>query len=133
MSGTHLPPFWRQRLLAVLGAPRRPENLRLLDAWTRAEGGNARWNPLNTTWALPGATDYNAVGVKNYPRATWGILATALSLTSPASGTLAYGGILGDLQVGVKTAEQIVTDRADQFRTWGTSSDLILELLKEAP
>jgi hypothetical protein len=46
MTGTHLPPTWDRRLLEVLGAPATLENLKLLDAWARAEGGLARWNPL---------------------------------------------------------------------------------------
>jgi hypothetical protein len=121
---THLPPYWRQHLLAVLGATTRPENLRLLDAWQRAEGGAAKWNPLNTTFALPGASDYNSAGVKNYPRPVWGVCATALTITNGN-----YGGIVGDLQAGTKTAVQIVNDRRTQFETWGTSPDVILQLL----
>ena len=130
---SHLPPFWASHLLAVIGAPRRHENIRFLEAWARAEGGSARFNPLNSTWDLPGATDYNAAGVRNYPRAVWGLAATALTLTSPASGPLAYGRIVGHLQAGTYTAEQIVNDCADQIRHWGTSPDLILDLLKETP
>jgi hypothetical protein len=121
---THLPPFWRQHLLAVIGARAGAENLRLLDAWQRAEGGAAKWNPLNTTFELPGASDYNSAGVKSYPRPVWGVCATALTITNGN-----YGGIVGDLQAGAKTAEQIVNDRRAQFATWGTSADVILQLL----
>ena len=124
MADTHLPPQWRERLLAVVGAKAGDENLRLLDAWQRAEGGTAQWNPLNTTFDLPGTTDYNSTGVKNYGKATWGVCATALTLTSGL-----YNGILGDLQGGGKTAEQIVSDRSAQFRKWGTNPALIQTIL----
>lgn len=125
MSQTHLPPFWREKLLAGLGAPRTSENLRFLNAWAAAEGGVAQWNPLNTTWKLPGSTDYNSSGVQNFSRPQWGVYATGLTLTGPASGTLTYGRIVGHLQAGTYTAEQIVDDCADQIRVWGTNPDAI--------
>ena len=106
------------------GARVTPENLRLLEAWQRAEGGDARWNPLNTTFDLPGATNYNSVGVKNYPRATWGVCATALTLTNGR-----YAGILGALQAAKLSAAEIVETCRDQFQTWGTNPDTILAVL----
>jgi hypothetical protein len=139
----HLPPQWRERLLALLNAKVSPENLRLLSAWARVEGGAAVMNPLNTTYGLPGSTHYNELGVRNYRsatdlRAVEGIVATALTLTYKPSPTspLRYGGILGDLQAGAKTAEQIVTDRAANFRTWSGDStggyeELLLKVLSE--
>lgn len=128
MANTHLPPNWRERLLHVIGAPIKPENMRLLDAWARAEGGTAKWNPLNSSMVLPGSTKYNSTGVQNYPRSTWGVCANALTLTNGL-----YGGILGDLQAGTKTAESIVQDRTVQFNIWGTSTTLLLTILKENP
>lgn len=131
MTETHLPPYWRERLLHVVGAKVNAENLRLLDAWQRAEGGTAKWNPLNCTIELPGSTAYNTftaggatLHVWNYPRPTWGVCATALTLSNGN-----YGGILADLQAGTKTAEQIVHDRAAQFSVWGTVPDVILGAL----
>ena len=127
---THLPPQWRQRLLAIvnghgwLTGQFASESLRLLDAWQRAEGGTAQWNPLNTTYRLSGSWSYNSVGVQNYSRPTDGVCATGLTLVNGN-----YNGILGDLQNGTKTAEQIVTDRADQFRVWGTNPETILAVL----
>lgn len=127
----HLPPQWRQRVLAGINGHGwnngtfYPEGLRLFDAWAQAEGGTARWNPLNCTLHLPGSTNYNSVGVQNYLRATEGCAATVITLVNGN-----YNGILGDLQNGTKTAEEIVTDRSDQFRTWGTSPALILDVLE---
>lgn len=130
MTQTHLPPQWQQRLLAVVNGHGwdtgsfYPEGLRLLEAWQRAEGGTAQWNPLNTTFYLPGSTNYNTAGVKNYARATDGVCATGLTLVNGN-----YNGILGDLQNGTKTAEQIVHDRWAQFQTWGTNPQTILDVL----
>jgi hypothetical protein len=130
MTNTHLPPNWRQRLLGIINGHGwltgtfYPEGLRLLAAWATAEGGTAQWNPLNTTLPLPGSTSYNSAGVQNYPRATWGVCATGLTLTDGY-----YPGILGDLQNGTKTAEQIVTDRDAEFKKWGTNPQTILNVL----
>jgi hypothetical protein len=124
-SKTRLPPNWERRLLAVLGAdPGYQQGLRLLDAWARAEGGTAQWNPLNTTYGLAGSTDYNSAGVKNYKRATEGVCATALTLVNGY-----YPGILGAFQGGRRTAEDIVHTFRAEFQTWGTNPDAILRCL----
>lgn len=125
MSGpTHLPPNWSWRLLAVLGAPTTTSNVNLLDAWARAEGGEAAWNPLNTTYLLPGATEYNSAGVRNFAKPIDGICATALTLDNGD-----YRGIVGDLQAGKYTAREIVTRNAHEFDTWGTGSAAVLAVL----
>lgn len=131
MANTHLPPYWRQHLIAVIGGHADSEKLRFLDAWQQAEGGTAEWNPLNTTFPLPGATDYNRAGVKDYTRPVWGVCATALTLTGPDSGPLFYPHLLGHLQskAGTYTAEQIVNDCADEIRLWGTNPDTIRAIL----
>ena len=131
MADTHLPPFWREHLVAVIGGHMDAEKGRFLTAWAQAEGGTARWNPLNTTLGLPGATDYNSAGVKNYTRPVWGVCATALTLTGPASGPLYYPHLLGHLQsaAGTYTAEQIVDDCQAEIRVWGTNPDTIRAVL----
>lgn len=120
----HYPPFWRYRLLRVLRCKINKENLKLLWAWAKIEGGSARWNPLNTELRLYGSTNYNSVGVQNYRKPIDGISATAMTL---ANGY--YNGLLGDMQRGTKTAKQIVEDNAAQFDTWGTGAKKILSLL----
>lgn len=130
MADTHLPPQWRQRVLAGINGHGwdtgsfYPEGLRLLAAWAQAEGGTAKWNPLNTTYTLRSSTPYNTAGVQNYFRPTEGCCATVLTLVNGN-----YNGILGDLQNGVKTAEQIVNDRATEFSRWGTDPKVILAVL----
>jgi hypothetical protein len=130
---THLPPQWRQRLLAIVngkdwltGKP-GPEQMRLLEAWQRAEGGTAKWNPLNTTLHLPGwytYPDYNSAMVTNFTKATYGVMATAATLINGH-----YNGILGWLQAGSTPAETCVNEHRDEFTTWGTNPDTILGVL----
>lgn len=128
MSSTHLPPFWKERLIAVIGgktAWTHGERHRFLDAWQQAEGGTAQWNPLNTTLRLNGSTNYNDVGVQNYRRATEGVCATALTLVNGF-----YGPIVGQLQSTTRTAEEIVEFCRSQLKTWGTNPDTILAVLR---
>lgn len=110
----------------MVGASRGAENLRLLTAWHRAEGKAAQWNPLNTTYKLNNSSSFNKVGVQNYSRPTEGVCATALTLVNGF-----YNGILGDLQGGKLTAEQIVRQNWSEFQKWGTNPTVILAVLKE--
>ena len=126
MNDTHYPPFWKERLLEVIGGHRADsESLRLLDAWSKAEGGTARWNPLNTTLSIFGATAYNAVGVKNYKRPIDGICATAMTLDNGY-----YPWILGGLQSNTK-AHEVVRLHSFEFTKWGTNPDNIARILSE--
>jgi len=131
---THLPPGWEDSLVAALRGKPDPEKRRFLTAWARAEGGDAEWNPLNTTFPLPWSTvvDGNPDGVRNYPRAVWGVCATAMTLTTPANGKLTYPTLLARLQApsGAHTAEQILADCRAELEHWGSNPDLILQILR---
>jgi hypothetical protein len=120
----HLPPQWEIRLLRLLLAPSLRGSVELLEAWERAEGGSARWNPLNTTFDQPPCTDYNSAGVKNYDTPVGGIAATARTLI-----LLPYHHLWSDLQYGEWTAVQLVERNRRAFDTWGTGADNILRLL----
>jgi len=87
---------WAELLLSRLGAPICQDNLIAVVAWESAEGTAAAYNPLATTHDFPGATDFNSVGVKNYPSRGDGIQATidTLVLGSPTYG---YGAVLASL------------------------------------
>jgi hypothetical protein len=137
---THYPPHWERRTLVLLDAPANHENQRFMTAWGRAEGGNAKWNPLNSTLRLGGTvswtdtTDYNSIGVKNYSYGFAGIAATALTMQQRDwQGNPLYGGIVADLKNGTHTAEDIVTRNDTEIKLWGTNPDLILEVLKSIP
>ena len=71
---------WAKLLAGELGAPACKENLIVLISWQRAEGTDARWNPLATTYSMPGATYFNSVGVKNYVSLAQGLDASRLTL-----------------------------------------------------
>lgn len=67
-------------ILRRLGKPQSHDNVIALTAWAQAEGGSARFNAFNTTLPEPGATNYNSVGVKNYPDYETGVRATVSTL-----------------------------------------------------
>ena len=49
-------------------------------AWEKAEGTSATFNPLATTQYMPGSTNFNSVGVKNYASYADGLTANAFVL-----------------------------------------------------
>src|SRR5512146_302856 len=118
-------PGWRVALLKALRAPVTAQNLRALDAWQRAEGGGARFNPLNTTQMARGASSYNSVGVRNYGNPNIGVQATAQTLLNGR-----YAPIVGLLRSGRATAQQIGT--AVERSPWGTGGG-VLRVLGSAP
>src|SRR5215469_8840080 len=111
----HYPIMWRFRLLRAIHAKGNTQNRRLLQAWAKCEGGTATYNPLNTTEPWPGATDYNAVGVKNYPNGAAGIAATAATLVNGH-----YDGIVHDLRAGRLSALEIAKANSHELDVWGT-------------
>jgi hypothetical protein len=85
-------PFLAQILVGI-GAPVTPTNLNLLKAWQTAEGSTSAYNPFNTTQrvAVPGVTDYNSTGVKNYPDPQTGVTATVSTLLNGKYGPVVAG------------------------------------------
>jgi len=84
---------WATALLQAIDAPVCGNNLVSLVTWQTAENTTAVWNPLATTQPAPGTTDYNSVGVKNYPSSAAGIAATVATLRGGYV-TQGYGWIL---------------------------------------
>lgn len=107
---------------------------RALVSWMHAETGEhpgycngllgegARYNPLNTTLPWPLATDYNNVGVKNYPTARAGIAATVATLKESQ-----YAGIVQLLALPLASAKSI--NRAIDASPWGSHEPLLSEAL----
>jgi hypothetical protein len=120
----HLPILWKFRLLRAIHAKGVSENRRLLDAWARAEGGKARFNPLNTTEPWPHAWNYNSAGVKDYRTGQDGIWATAATLTNGL-----YWGLVNDLRKGDLKAKDIATRNAKELDKWGTGAQHVIALL----
>jgi hypothetical protein len=106
-------------VLKGIGIPPSPENLRFMQAWSNSEGGTASFNPLNTTWSVPGKqTLYNSAGVKNYADYQTGVNATILTLKQSY-----YNNIKNALRSAEKAEDYflkfpgIISD----ISTWGTN------------
>lgn len=110
-------PGWQQAVLRRIGAPVTPNNVRALNAWQAAEGGDARFNPLNTTQPMPGATDYNPVGVKNYVTPNQGTGATVKTLLNGR-----YDHIVTGLR---KNSSPVEVARAVAASPWGTGEGVL--------
>ncbi|MFZ4515750.1 MAG: hypothetical protein ACOYN3_05510 [Acidimicrobiia bacterium] len=112
---------WAADLLDRLQIPKTPENVRAMTAWAQAEGTKASFNPLATTQGASGATNFNSVGVKNYPSYEVGLEATVKTLLNGR-----YENILGALRRG-NSAEAVGSAIEDS--PWGTGG-LVLRVLR---
>lgn len=75
--------FWFEVAQQLQNPPPTSEyafTIEALEKWKPFENTGACWNPLATTWSMPGSTNYNSVGVKNYPDKNTGTRATANTL-----------------------------------------------------
>lgn len=85
--------IWITAVLLALGAPRTKENYKFMWGWWLWESGghgpygttypSAKFNWLNTMRPAIGATDYNSIGVKNYPTWIQGVKSTVSTLKRP--------------------------------------------------
>jgi hypothetical protein len=73
---------WAASLLNSIGASPSAANLDTLARWSGKEGTSAQNNWLATTQQASGASNFNSVGVKNYPTPDIGGQATAQTLQS---------------------------------------------------
>jgi len=96
-------------LLATIGAPQTNANIASIEAWARREGGGGANNPLNTTLSMPGASDFNSVGVKNYGNMSVGIIATARTL---------LGGNYADVVAALKSGNGLCGQSFAGLSTW---------------
>jgi len=96
-------------LLATINAPQTAANIASIEAWARREGGGGANNPLNTTLGMPGATDFNSVGVKNYASMSVGIIATARTL---------LGGNYADVVAALKSGNGLCGRSFSGLSTW---------------
>ena len=86
---------WARGFLARVSAPACQENLTIVVTWETAESTEAAFNPLATTHAMDGATDFNSVGVKNYRSLDQGLDAARDTLQGGAD-SYGYAAILQD-------------------------------------
>ena len=111
--------FYRT-VLTGIGAPISAKTLALLYAWRQTEGGDATYNPLNTTWKKPGSTTYNTHGVQNDRTPADGVDATVKTLLNPRYADI-VAALRRDEQPSV-VAEKII---ASQWGTKGLLRDVI--------
>jgi hypothetical protein len=88
---------WARAFLAEIGAPACGENRVLVVAWQAQESTDATFNPLATTHRMPGASDFNRVGVKDYRSVAQGLAASRETLEGGAD-SYGYGAILSSLR-----------------------------------
>lgn len=104
-------------VLRAIGAPVTENNVSILRKWQTFEGGNAAWNPLNTTQGMPGATDYNSVHVRNYPDRATGVAATAKTLTNRY-----YPDLVAAMRNDWPLSKYNKPNILAQMRIWGTTN-----------
>ena len=103
---------WAAKFLPAIHAPVTHNNLVVMVAWQSAEGTTATWNPLATTYSMPGATEFNSVGVRNYASLRDGIHAVVGTLKNPGHG---YEAIVADLKASF---DPMVTAEAINASDW---------------
>lgn len=111
-----------QELLKKVDAPVTDENLKFMYAWRQSEGKAGKFNPFNTTQKMPGATNFNSVGVKNYTSKQDGLEATVKTLKNGR-----YNCILDGLKNDIG-AKKISTKCLSDLKTWGTG-DLVAKVV----
>lgn len=103
---------WAEALLGRLRAPLCRNDLVVVVAWETAEFTAATWNPLATTYSIPGASTFNSAGVKNYASLEMGLDATVGTLEKTGLG---YEAILADLAA---CSDPMVTGWAINASRW---------------
>lgn len=112
-------------LLTGLGYPVKTHNLHALITLMQSEGGDALFNPLNTTKKMPGSTDFNSVHVQNYTSIDQGFEAVISTLREKHH---RYGPIRRRLRTNWFAASTI---RAWGASEWGTEITLALAVLED--
>lgn len=111
-------------LASKLGITLTPEKSRFFQAWRRAEGTNANFNPFATTWPGknkitwskdPGMTRFNTAGVKNFSNIDAGVQATVDTLNQSY-----YTNLMGQLKQANITADELAVN--PDLRKWGTTA-----------
>jgi hypothetical protein len=103
---------WASYFLSKIHAPVARSNLVVVVAWEAAEYTTARWNPLATTYFMPGSTTFNSSRVRNYVSLAQGLEATWRTLRHAGYG---YEAILADL---ARNADSMTTAKAINASRW---------------
>lgn len=118
--------------LAAGGYPTTDDNVRAVLAWIRSEFGGASplpaaFNGMATTQDAPGASDFNSVGVKNYPDWPTGIRANVDTLAQDHGG---YQSIRDHLHAAQDAS---ATCQAISASAWGShpSDGILAEVVND--
>jgi hypothetical protein len=114
-------------LLQSLNVPDNESNVQALIAWEQAEGGIVHNNPMNCTLDLPGATNWNSIGVKTYVSLDQGLQATVMMIVDHPG----YPAIYNALKDGTSSCavgKAVVYGLNVNGEAWGTSK-LLLDIL----
>ena len=115
MKGKEVSQSFFDAVMQKLGVSPTAEKRRFFRAWQQAEGTNAKYNPLATTKNInaSGQTDFNSVGVKNYPTEDDGVAATVATLQLDRY----YKELTDKLKQDDITAEELA-DSTSALKTW---------------
>jgi peptidoglycan hydrolase CwlO-like protein len=105
---------WAGYFLRTMGVSGCHSNMVALVSWQVAEFTQAAWNPLATTYPMPGSTLYNGSGVRNYVSLGQGLDATRLTIRGGMS-SHGYGRIVSSLGA---CADPMATARAINASDW---------------
>jgi len=105
---------WALRFLQEVDAKNCAANRIAVVAWEVNEGTAAVFNPLATTYDMPGSTQFNSTGVRNYISMEQGLDASRLTIEHGWS-TYGYGPIVERLR---KCAPAMWTAKAIRASSW---------------
>jgi hypothetical protein len=111
MAGVTLQQFF-SAVLKGLGAPVTQNNLTKLAAVARQEGGGGSFNPFN--YVVGPGTNFNSVGVKNYPDVQTGIAQTIKLLSQKNTGMMR-----ANLMADDPTYNNWLTNVSNFYKSWG--------------
>jgi cell wall-associated NlpC family hydrolase len=111
------PITWAEALASQMGndSP-TPDMLRFINAWIRAEGTAAAYNPLATSQPMPGSSDFNSHHVQNFVSVEQGLEATVITLHSNFAG-------YADIAEGIRTNDVERAFAGLVSSPWGTQAD----------
>jgi len=130
--GTALPndskTTWSVDLAAHLGNNNPSHDIvAFINAWQQTEGGNASFNPINTTQEMLGGTCYNIDPcVKNYLSYEDGIQATVLTLKNDYPG-------YSDIVYGIQHNDESIALQGLKNSPWGTQAALVEQITHQQP
>ena len=105
---------WAGAFLNTMGVSGCHANMVAVVSWQVAEFTQAAWNPLATTYPMPGSTLFNGSGVRNYVSAGQGLEATRLTIRGGMD-RYGYGRIVSSLAA---CADAMTTARAINASSW---------------